>query len=209
MTVSPHCRRCLGLSAALALTGSAAGGGLSATSSTTGAGPSFVSHHAAASSGADPAGGFGNGSLSRPLTGARTAAEASRSAALRCARSSVARCSACLRFCAQSAAASDACERGIDMGFNGSTDGSARVKKKQSRHIASGEGDETSRSAVRWVETRGSGIGSRAPFDRRSGHCDPWIRPWTPPGPFGTRPPAPASPRRRGVGKTCHEGSRA
>jgi hypothetical protein len=84
-----------------------------------------------------------------------------------------------------------------------------RACEKQSRHIASGEGDETSRSAVRWVETRGSGIGSRAPFDRRSGHHDPWIRPWTPQGPTGTRPPAPASPRRRGVGKTSHEGSRA
>ena len=53
-----------------------------------------------------------------PLTGARIAAEASRSAAFRCARSSVARCSACLRFCAQSAAASDACAGG-SRGVNG------------------------------------------------------------------------------------------
>ena len=90
---SPHWRR-------WRATGAGAGSGW------TGAGPSCTCHHAGSEASAS---GGGSGSLSSPRTGGSAAvARDARSAALRCARSSVARSSACLRFCAQSAAALDA-----------------------------------------------------------------------------------------------------
>ena len=95
-SASPHCRRRrFSGSAAVVSVGAGAG-----------AGPSLTSHHAGLSS--RDLGGGGSGSDSNPRTGAGGGAFA-RSAAFLCALSSVARSSACLRFCAQSAAALEAC----------------------------------------------------------------------------------------------------
>ena len=76
-----------------------------------GAGPLWTSHHAGSAAASSDRGG-GNGSLSNPRTGSAEDSCDARSAALRCARSSVARSRACLRFCAQSAAALEAWEGG-------------------------------------------------------------------------------------------------
>ena len=118
---SPHWRR-------WRATGAGAGSGW------TGAGPSCTCHHAGSEASVS---GGGRGSLSSPRTGGSAeVARSARSAALRCARSSVARSSACLRFCAQSAAALDAFDERED--GRRALQRRVRVGRSERRHASSG-----------------------------------------------------------------------